>query len=141
LSEIRTANDSALLKHAVITLVAAINQVNRALATPQQTDAASAANDNDKVVALPRSMPSDPMTLRQVKAELRLTEKQIVTLRRLWSFPVPSNAQGYLVFSRQEVGWWAKRQPDPGNLAAVLRLRRRDNFGVGREGASHPNFT
>lgn len=126
--EIRITNDNAALKQAAIALAAAADQLQRALSGSALliSEPAPAANDNAKFEALPRSMPDDPMTLSEVKYELRLTEKQIVTLRRLWGFPVPSNGPGHLIFSRREVECWAKKQPNQQNLAAVLRLRRRD---------------
>lgn len=128
--EIRIASDYAALQRAAIALVAAADQLQRALSAQafHITQPASAANDNAKFEALPRSMPDDPMTLSEVKHELRLTERQIVTLRRLWGFPVPSNGPGHLIFSRREVERWAMRQPNQENLAAVLRLRRRDRW-------------
>lgn len=130
--ETRITDDQASLKHAAIALADAADQLLRALDASSSRAVEPAVNDNVKIEALPRSMPTDPMTLREVKAELGLTEKQIVTLRRLWGFPVPCNGQGYLVFSRREVERWAKRQPNPNNVAAVLRLRRRDKWYADR---------
>lgn len=88
------------------------------------------ANDDDPVVDPVSDLPDDPMTLEEVQFELRLKEKQIVTLRRLWEFPSPWLHDGKLVFSRREVERWAGMQPNPKNLAAVLRLRRRRLFRV-----------
>jgi hypothetical protein len=65
------------------------------------------------------------MTLAEVQFELRLKQAQIVKLRRLWGFPVPIHREGKLIFSRREVLRWASLQPNPNNLAAVLRLRRK----------------
>lgn len=130
--EIRITNERTTLKHAATALAHAADQLLRALEASSTPAIDLAANDNLKVEALPRPMPSDPMMLREIKAELGLTEKQIVTLRRLWGFPVPCNGQGHLVFSRREVKAWAERQPNQNNLAAVLRLRRRDKWHAGK---------
>lgn len=126
--EIRITDDRATLKHAATALAHAADQLLQALGSSSSNAIELAANDNLKIEALPRPMPNDPMMLREIKTELGLNEKQIVTLRRLWGFPVPCNGQGYLIFSRREVEAWAMRQPNQNNLAAVLRLRRRDKL-------------
>ena len=129
--EIRITDERTTLKHAATALAHAADQLLRALNTSSRSIEPD-ANDDVKIEVLPRGMPSDPMMLREIKTELRLNEKQIVTLRRLWGFPVPCNGQGYLIFSRREVEAWANRQPNPDNLAAVLRLRRRDKWRIGQ---------
>lgn len=128
--EICITDDRATLKQAATALAYAADQLLRALDASSSRVLEPAANDNLKIEVLPRSMPSDPMMLGEIKAELRLTEKQIVSLRRLWGFPVPCNGPGYLIFSRREVEAWAELQPNPNNLAAVLRLRRRDKWKI-----------
>ena len=84
-----------------------------------------AANDDEPVLGPISDLLEDPMTLEEVQFELRLKEKQIVMLRRLWEFPSPRLQDGKLAFSRREVERWARMQPNPNNFAAVLRLRRR----------------
>ncbi|MES2022649.1 MAG: hypothetical protein V4460_15245 [Pseudomonadota bacterium] len=69
--------------------------------------------------------PSDPMTLQEVKYELRLKEAQIVKLWHLYRFPAPCQSNGTYLFSRREVESWARSQPNPKDFAAVLRLRRK----------------
>ena len=84
-----------------------------------------AANDNDPEIDPGFDPATRGMTLKQVQRELHLGEKQIILLRRLWGFPTPVHHQGHLTFSRARVEAWVRVQPDPDNLAAVLRLRRR----------------
>ncbi len=84
-----------------------------------------AANDNEAADGPESRWPDDPMTLKEVQFELRLKEKQIVALRRLWGFPAPVHRGGKLLFSRRQVERWVGLQPNAQNLAAVLRLRRR----------------
>lgn len=43
------------------------------------------------------------MTLRDLQLELKLSEKQVVALRRLWGFPQPSQQGPRLVFCRLPV--------------------------------------
>lgn len=84
-----------------------------------------AANDNEPVAYPASKLPDDPMTLREVQFELRLKGSQVVLLRRLWAFPSPWHHGGKIIFSRRAVERWVRLQPNPENLAAVLRLRRR----------------
>lgn len=130
--KIGNADGTGLMRQAVIALVSGTGQLFRALTKSRLIEAMPVANNNVTFEGPPRSMPSDPMSLREIKVELRLTEKQIVTLRRLWGFPVPFDAEDHSVFSRSDVDLWAKRQPNPDNLAAVLRLRRRDKWRIDR---------
>lgn len=83
------------------------------------------ANDNDRAHSPSTRRPEDPMTMRDVRFELNLSEKQIMSLRRLWGFPLPWFDGTTPTFSRREVELWARSQPNQNNLAAVLRLRRR----------------
>ena len=83
----------------------------------------SDANASEAVKSGQAKWPKDPMTLNEVKFELRLNEAQIVKLRRLWGFPSPMLHEGRFVFSRGDVESWARLQPNPNKLAAVLRLR------------------
>ncbi len=130
--KIGNADDTGLMRQAVIALANGAGQLFRALTKSRAIEATPVTNDNVTFEGLPRSMPSDPMSLREIKIELRLTEKQIVMLRRFWGFPVPFDDEDHSVFSRSDVGLWAKRQPNPDNLAAVLRLRRRDRWRIDR---------
>ena len=80
--------------------------------------AREAANDNDVPAVHDRRRPSDGMTLKEVQRELNLSEKQIITLRRLWGFPQPWHEGGHLLFSREEVRRWVRGQPNPDRAAA-----------------------
>ena len=124
--EVRIVHDREPLRQLAASLREAADQLLRALSAPPAVEAiGTAANDNEEAAPSPRRLPDDPMTLEEVKFELRLNDRQVVALRRLWGFPVPCHHAGRLVFSRHEVQRWVKRQPDPTRPAAVLRLRRR----------------
>lgn len=129
---IGNAGDTGQIRQAVIALANGAGRLFRPLTKSRLIEATPVAIDNVTFEALPRSMPSDPMSLCEVKGELRLTEKQIVSLRRLWGFPAPFDDEDHCVFSRSDVDLWARRQPNPDNLAAVLRLRRRDKWRIDR---------
>lgn len=131
--EIGTTDGIGLIRRAAIVLANTAGQLSRGLTRSRLIEATSAADNNVKVEERPGILPSDPMTLRQIKDELGLTEKQIVTLRQLWGFPAPFNAPESFVFSRVDIDLWAKRQPNSDNLAAVLRLRRRDKWLIDRQ--------
>lgn len=130
--KVSNADDTGRITQAVIALANRAGQLFRSLTKFQLIGATPAANSNVTFEERLRSMPGDPMTLCEVKGELRLTEKQIVTLRWLWGFPAPFDDKDHCVFSRSDVDLWARRQPNPDNLAAVLRLRRRDKWRIDR---------
>ncbi len=129
--KVSNADGTGLVRQAVIALASAAGQLFLALTRSRLIEATPAAYKNVTFEERPRGKPSDRMTLREIKVELRLTEKQVVTLRRLWGFPVPFD-EGHSVFSRSDVDLWVKRQPNSDNLAAVLRLRRRDKWRMDR---------
>jgi hypothetical protein len=69
------------------------------------------------------------ITIEEIKAELRLSEKQVAKLQHSWGFPLAEQLLPIATFDRQGVEAWVRWQPNPKNLAAVLRLR-----GTGRTG-------
>jgi hypothetical protein len=101
-------------------LVAVLEQLTKVIGSK----APSQAEERSVAAAVIGHIP-DPMTQQEVEHELRLADRQLVALRRLWGFPQPQTSSKGLIYSRQEVERWARRQPNQSNLAAVLRLRRR----------------
>jgi hypothetical protein len=136
--KIGNADETRLMRQAIIALASGAGQLFRAITKSRLIEATRVANDNVTFDMLPRSTPGGAMSLREIKVELRLTDKQIVTL--LWGFPVPFD-EDHSLFSRSDVDLWAKRQPDSDNLAAVLRLRRRDKWRIGQRVERIPSTT
>ena len=85
----------------------------------------NAANDNTEVGLVDESWSGDRMTLQEVQFEFRLKGTQILKLRRFWDFPSPRRRRTKYIFSRPEILRWVGLQPDPQNLASVLRRDRR----------------
>lgn len=63
------------------------------------------------------------LTIEQIKSELCLSERQVATLQQYWGFPLAEHLSPVASFDRQSVEEWVRWQPNPKNLAAVLRLR------------------
>jgi hypothetical protein len=125
--------DEMTCAHLVATLSDALSQfasiIRHASSCERECRQIDSANDNE-IEGDSTCWPDDPMTLAEVVYELRLKQSQIVKLRRVWGFPEPTFRNGGNVFSRREINRWVILQPNPRNLAAVLRLRTNRMYTV-----------
>lgn len=84
-----------------------------------------ASNDDHPPRGVDLRESRDLLGLADILREFGLKQPQVVKLRDRWGFPPPARLHGRLVFSRTEVESWARSQPNPNNLAIVLRCRKR----------------
>jgi predicted small lipoprotein YifL len=90
---------------------------------PLQGPASDLAANDDSWPELTTPRYDDVISLRGILVEFGLNQPQVMKLRKRYGFPAPIGRARPLMFRRDEVERWVRSQPNPNNLAIILRGR------------------